>query len=60
MRYAIGDTLRRETGQTTVEYALITVLVIAFTVVVFAVLQSSAMIFVSNLVNRLGALAAGT
>jgi Flp pilus assembly pilin Flp len=45
-----------ENGQTTIEYALITALVIALAVVSFAVLRSSILTFFANLISKLGAL----
>jgi Flp pilus assembly pilin Flp len=53
------DPLSSDTGQTTVEYALITSLVIAMTIVVFAVLQASILPFFTNITGQLAGVAAG-
>ena len=45
-----------ENGQTTVEYALITALVIALAVVSFTALSSSILTFFTNLVAQVGAI----
>jgi Flp pilus assembly pilin Flp len=48
-----------ESGQTTVEYAVILVSVIALTIVAFATLQSSILSFFTTIATQLAGIAAG-
>jgi Flp pilus assembly pilin Flp len=55
----VGVTPRSDEGQTTVEYALITTLVIGLAIVSFAALQSSLLSFFTNLAGQLASIASG-
>lgn len=53
------EDLKREDGQTTVEYAVVATLVIAMAILAFAALKTSVVTFMTDIAGQLGSAAAG-